>query len=100
MGVSLTVNDTSLGESGTLFGAVGATPQIRLLGTLPPGWSSTISGPCSEGGAATTVCTLPGAQGARSITVTLVPPPSSSGGESVTVGLFAEAGDAVPIDSF
>jgi RNA polymerase sigma factor (sigma-70 family) len=99
VGVSLTF-DSTYGESGTLSGAVGATPQVRLLGALPPGWAATMSGPCSEGGAATTVCTLSGAQGASSITVNLIPPLFFIDSVSVTVGLFADAGDAIPVDSF
>lgn len=90
-----------LGQSGVLSGAVGQTPQVRLLEPLPPGWSASILGPCLEGAGATTVCTMPGAQGLSALTVQLTPPPRPAGGPvSVTIGLFAEAGDAAPVDSF
>lgn len=99
VGVALTFNGYT-GQSGTLSGAVGAAPQIRLLSTMPAGWSVTISGPCLEGGGASTVCTLPGGQNAGSITVGITAPPSTTDSPSITIGLFADAGDTAPIDSF
>lgn len=97
--VSIAYNGIPMGESGVLSGAVGQAPQVRLLSAPPTGWSVRIDGPCREG-AATTVCTLDGAQGGSSITVQFVPPPSGAGSPAITIGLFAAPGDAVPVDSF